>query len=119
MPEARYTMPSSMMWILDELLSQIIAQVDEGYTNVELHVQVSDSTNSRMHRLGVVNRQRTLISRCTLNQHDRDAVRRSLVGLEDAVYNMHYVYEPQEISMVLVVRKRDDVSVSLSDFAIE
>ena len=108
-----------MMWIQEELLLRITAQVEQGYTDAELHVQISDSTNSRMHRLGVADRQRTLISRCTLAPCEEGSIRRSLVALEDAVYNMHYVYEPKEMPMVLVVRKRDDVAVSLRDFVMD
>lgn len=119
MPEARFPINAAgMMWIGQELLDSIIDHISRSFTDAELHVTLKDSSNSRMHRIGVVNRERMLTSRCVLQSCERSRVVASLVALEDSVYNSHYIYEPAETSLELVLRKRDASSVQLEEFPI-
>lgn len=107
-----------MVWLSDEMVHRIVHDVHEGFINAELYIHIRDSSNSRMHRMGIANRERTMTSRQVITAVAERGIRAQLVTLEDSVYNMHYVYDAMECSGVLVLRKPEDVTLDLESFIV-
>lgn len=106
-------------WMRAEEVEGIASRVRDGYTDAELIVKVRDSSNSARHRAGIADRDRTLTARCVMREGTQSALRAQLVGLEDMLYNSHYVYDPVECDATLVLRKEEHTSVDLASFGVE